>query len=71
MNKNFFKVEDLGVLNGKTGIIIFLYHYSKYSNCNICQKLGRAFLGKVFNDISENTPVNFTSGLVGIEWAIE
>lgn len=68
---NFSEMHDTGILNGKMGCVIFVYHYYKYSNNKVFSLLSEKFLKKIQEEITENTPLNFASGLAGIGWGIE
>ncbi|MCE5177632.1 MAG: glycosyltransferase [Porphyromonadaceae bacterium] len=68
---NFSEIDDIGILNGKMGSVIFLYHYYKYSNNKVFSKLSETFFEKIQEKITENTPLNFASGIAGIGWGLE
>lgn len=63
--------SGIGLLSGKTGIVLFLYHYSRYSGNEIYSQLAEKVLEDVFNYINANTLLDFYDGLMGIGWAVE
>lgn len=69
INSSF--IDNLGLLNGKMGVAIFLYHYANYSQQNTFLKFAEESLYEVIDDIDENTTLDFASGLTGIGWGIE
>lgn len=62
---------NIGLFNGKLGIIIFLFHYAQYVNNDIYNQFAEKILEEVFNYISDDIPLNFFEGLLGIGWSIE
>lgn len=62
---------SLGLFHGKMGIVIFFYHYARYSQNPIYEELADELLGEVYEDIHVDLPVNFENGLCGIGWAVE
>ncbi len=64
-------IDNPGLLNGKMGIAIFLYHYSHYANYKIFGDYAGELIDEIYQEINTNTPVNFTNGLTGIGWGIE
>ena len=60
-----------GLSNGKMGIAIFLYHYSRFSNKKIYANFAGELLDQVFNEIYKTDPGCFQSGMTGIGWGIE
>jgi glycosyltransferase involved in cell wall biosynthesis len=63
--------NDVGILNGKIGAILFLFHYSKYSNINTYKEIAEIFLEYLLKNIDASQSVCFISGLTGIGWGIE
>lgn len=62
---------SLGLFHGKMGIVIFFYHYARYSHNPVYEEFADELLGEVYEDIYVDIPVNFENGLSGIGWAIE
>ncbi len=69
LNASF--TDNLGLLNGKMGIAIFFYHYSRYSGNKIFGDYAGELIDEIYEEINTNTPVDFANGLTGIGWGIE
>ncbi|HBE40703.1 MAG TPA: hypothetical protein DDW27_05785 [Bacteroidales bacterium] len=69
LNASF--LDNPGLLNGKMGISIFFYHYSRYSNNKIYEDYAGELLDEIYEEINTSTPVNFENGLTGMGWGIE
>ena len=68
---NAGKIQTIGLLDGKMGISLFLYHYSQIDGNKVYQDFADELLEEVSNGMSRNTvPVNFSQGLTGIGWGI-
>jgi hypothetical protein len=63
--------SDIGLLNGKMGILLFLYHYAKYSGHKIFEKFADEMISEIYREISDHTPLNFNDSLCGIGWGFE
>lgn len=66
-----FFVKDLGLFHGKMGIVLLFFEYGKYTNCDIYTDVGEELLDNILNQLHENLPFHFDSGLSGIGWGIE
>lgn len=64
-------IDNLGILNGKMGIAIFFYHYSRYTGNKIHEDYAGELIDEIYEEINTNTPVDFANGLTGIGWGIE
>jgi len=62
---------NIGLLNGKTGIAIFFYHYARYTKRKIYSDFADELIGQIYKEIHINTPLNFKDGFCGIAWGIE
>jgi hypothetical protein len=69
LNASF--TDNIGLLNGKTGIAIFFYHYARYTGIKIFEDYAGELIDEIYEEINTNTPVNFADGLPGIGWGIE
>jgi hypothetical protein len=69
LNASF--IDNPGLLNGKMGIAIFFYHYSRYTNNKIYEDYAGELIDEIYEQINTSTPVNFENGLTGIGWGIE
>jgi lantibiotic modifying enzyme len=62
--------DNIGLLAGKMGIVVFFYHYSRYTNDVIYEKFAGELLNEIYEDIHSDTPIGFSDGLCGIAWGI-
>lgn len=69
LNTSF--IDNLGLLNGKMGIAIFFYHYSRYTDNEVYETYAGELIDEIFEEINQVTPVDFANGLTGIGWGIE
>jgi hypothetical protein len=69
LNASF--IDNLGLLNGKMGIAIFFYHYSRYTQNKIFEDYAGELIDEIYEEINVNTPINFSDGLTGIGWGVE
>ncbi len=69
LNASF--IDNLGLINGKMGIIIFFYHYARYTGSKIFEDYAGELIDEIYEEINTNTPVDFANGLTGIGWGIE
>jgi len=65
------EIENISLMSGKTGIALFLFYYSKYSNDEKCYHHAQLLISSVFDEInSGKTYYTFAGGLAGFGWAI-
>lgn len=64
-------IEKVGLLYGRMGIIIFLYHYSREVSCSMYSKVAEYLLDKVCEDVLLYNNIDFATGLAGFGWGIE
>lgn len=64
-------IEEIGLLHGRMGIIIFIYHYSKYVGCKVYEALAGELLETLCSSLNLNMSYFLQSGLAGIGWGIE
>ncbi|MDR1518413.1 MAG: hypothetical protein LBS52_10100 [Dysgonamonadaceae bacterium] len=68
---NQHKIKNVGLLNGKMGIAIFLYHYAHYKKQNAYEELADDFIGEIFDNKMNNVRhPNFSEGISGLIWGI-
>jgi hypothetical protein len=66
---DFHKTEDIGVLNGLSGLALFNFHYSR--TFNIENKTGHQILEKCIYKINEGyTKPTYCNGIIGLGWVI-
>lgn len=63
--------NNLGLMNGKMGIIIFFYHLSKYTGNKIFGDFAGEMIDEIYKEIHNHYPSNFENGLSGIAWGME
>ena len=69
INSSF--LDNLGLFHGKMGIVIFFYHYSRYTNNPIYEEFAGELLDEIFEEIHDKLPIDFENGYLGIGWGIE
>jgi len=69
LNSSF--IDNLGLLNGKMGIAIFFYQYSRYSGNTMYSDYAGELIDEIYEGIDTSTQVDFANGLTGIGWGIE
>lgn len=62
--------RNLGLMNGKMGIVLFFYHYSRYSRNPLYSKFAGEMLDEIYDEIDSAYPYNFSDGLSGIAWSM-
>lgn len=63
-------LRDIGLFNGKMGLMIFLFHYARHSNRNLYEDFAMELFEEICRDISIYTPIGLKNGLCGIGWGI-
>ena len=63
--------DNLGLFDGKIGIVIFFAHLARYSRKKIYDDFAGKLLDEVYAQIHTETPINFKNGLCGIGWSME
>lgn len=64
-------ISDLGLLNGKMGIIIMFFHYARHTGNNYYNQIAEELLDELWEEISNKLFIEFESGLSGIAWGIQ
>lgn len=62
--------SDLGLFNGKMGIIIFFFHYSRYLKNSLYEHFAFDLLNDIIADIHNEMSICLSKGLCGIGWGI-
>lgn len=62
---------DLGLYNGRMGMVLFLFHYARHTGLSLHQSFANEMLDDVLEDTSNLLPITFSTGLCGIGWGIE
>jgi len=63
--------DDLGILTGRMGAVIFLFHYDKYKEKDTYGDFAGLLIDDIFEDIHNQMPISFDKGLTGIGWGVE
>lgn len=69
--KQSYQVSNIGIAEGKMGMILFLLFYAKYSQDQHIKAHGEELLVALSEEINEKTPVNYLDGLLGFGTATE
>jgi len=64
-------VPETGLLTGKIGIAILLYHYARYRNDMKIKECVENLMNIAVHEISLEAGKDFESGLCGIAWGID
>lgn len=68
---NSSSLDDLGLYNGKMGIVLFFAHYARMTQQKIYDDFAGEILEEIIDDININLPWFMKDGIVGIMWGIE
>lgn len=68
---NYQHIEQPGLLNGNMGIVLFLYHYSRFTNSNQYEVVAEELIDSVYERMNKKTVPSFADGLGGIGWGFE
>ena len=63
--------KNIGLLNGTMGIIIFFYHYARYSKNRVYEEFAETLLNDFAEQIHSHLPIDFENGYLGIGWGIK
>jgi hypothetical protein len=64
-------IDNIGLYNGKMGIVLFFAHLAKYTKKDIYNDFASKLLDEIYGEIHTEIPINFKDGLCGIGWGIE
>lgn len=65
------KTNDIGILTGKMGSIIFLFHYARYSKGDFYRIKAEEMLENLLANIPPDFYYGFATGFCGIGWGVE
>lgn len=68
---NVQKVPDMGLLNGKLGIALFLYRYADYSGEEHYGEFGNEYISEMYDTLYNYPYSDFFEGLAGIGWTFQ
>src|ERR1035437_3983241 len=63
--------NNIGLCNGKMGLVLFFVHYSKITCNPIYEDIADELMNEITREIHNYLPIGFDSGLSGIGWGIE
>ena len=69
LNASF--IDNIGLMHGKMGISIFFFHLALQTKNKIYEDYAGELIDEIYEEITDNTPVDFENGLAGIGWGIE
>jgi len=69
LSANEQKITDIGLLEGKMGVAVYLYWYARYSGHSEYKNLANNLIDEVITGISEKD-ISISKGLSGIGWGI-
>ena len=64
-------IEDLGLLDGKTGIAVFFFNYSRFTRQTFYSDFAYDLIDEIYHGLSSSYSIDFDRGLCGIGWALE
>lgn len=67
---NASSLDNLGLYNGKMGIVLFFVHYARYIDKSIYDDYANELLGEIYEELNDDMLINFRNGLCGIGWGI-
>ena len=54
--------SDLGLYNGKMGMVIFFFHYARYTGNSLYEDFAEEFLNEILENLHTETPISFKRG---------
>lgn len=68
---NSGKVTELGLGNGKGGLVLYFYHLSRVTGNKVYEQFAKSLLDDIIESLSLTNGFNFTDGITGIGWLVE
>lgn len=65
------ELNDIGLFDGKMGIILSLITYSRRSKQKCIEDMADFFMEQLLDKITNVSPLSFSNGITGIGWGIE
>ena len=62
---------DSSIVYGRMGLVLFFFHYARYTENTLFEDFGGEILDEIFDDMHTEMIWGFESGLCGIAWGIE
>ena len=63
-------ISNVGLYNGKMGMIILFFHYSNYSGESEYNELAEGLLMDLLENLSYKESVDLATGLAGVAWGL-
>ena len=64
-------LDNPGLYSGEMGLVIFFFHYAKFTNNELYRNFSYELIEKIQENIHIETPINYKDGLAGIGSAFE
>jgi lantibiotic modifying enzyme len=64
INSSF--INNIGLINGKTGISVFFYHYYEYTGNKIYEEYAGELIDEIYEEIHQSSPIDYADGLAGL-----
>lgn len=61
---------DPGLFSGRMGMVIFFFHYARYTGNEWYESFAGEILDDIYEDITEDMPLSLTNGLCGVGWGM-
>ncbi len=72
IERHIHKLNNQGLLNGKMGISLFLFHLGRKTSNSVYTALAEKIVEQVYEDVEKsNIAPDFENGLAGIAWGLE
>lgn len=65
------ELKNPGLLDGKMGLSIFFFHYARFADNDVYEELAGDLIDELLENIHQDLPITFASGLSGIAWGVE
>lgn len=63
--------NQIGLLDGKMGVVLFFMNYSKYTRCKQYERFAGELIDEIYTEIHIDCSPHFGNGLAGIAWGME
>ncbi|NDV64197.1 lanthionine synthetase LanC family protein [Bacteroides sp. 224] len=68
---NVYNMKEIGLLEGKMGVVLFFYHYGRYSQNKLYLEIADELLDSIFDCLNKTLDISFDQGVAGAAWAIQ
>ena len=70
LKQELSKMQSVGLMNGKMGVCLAMYHFESLISCTNATILGDSLVDDIFRNISKNLTLDFSDSLGGIGWGL-